>query len=381
MGIAGSTSLDGLGLALMETDGIDVYRQGPAFVIPYEEELLEQIRSVLGKRADSPEHAAEIRRAETVFTEFAAAAVKDFVREEGVSPDILGFAGHTICHRPSEHYTHQIGDGRRLAELTGIKTAARFRSADILAGGQGAPFAPVYYEALTAKMRRPLAVIDVGGTSEVVWFGTSGEMKAFVSGPGNAVINDWVMKHGGMHIDYNGRLAITGRVDEKILAVLMHHKYIALNPPKACDRTVFAEKMEHLEGLSLEDGAATATAFVAESIAYSMALYLPEPPEEAIVCGGGAKSPLWREILANVLGIPLTLPQTEQGPGYGGAMLAAVACGAYPSVQACAEALVHAKSTTQPDAALVEKYNARYAVWHKLYPALKVSFAEMEALQ
>lgn len=291
LGIAGSTSLDGLGLALMETDGIDVYRQGPAFVIPYEEELLEQIRSVLGKRADSPEHAAEIRRAETVFTEFAAAAVKDFVREEGVSPDILGFAGHTICHRPSEHYTHQIGDGRRLAELTGIKTAARFRSADILAGGQGAPFAPVYYEALTSKMRRPLAVIDVGGTSEVVWFGTSGEMKAFVSGPGNAVINDWVMKHGGMHIDYNGRLAITGRVDEKILAVLMHHKYIALNPPKACDRTVFAEKMEHLEGLSLEDGAATATAFVAESIAYSMALYLPEPPEEAIVCGGGAKNP------------------------------------------------------------------------------------------
>ena len=84
LGIAGSTSLDGLGLALMETDGIDVYRQGPAFVIPYEEELLEQIRSVLGKRADSPEHAAEIRRAETVFTEFAAAAVKDFVREEGV---------------------------------------------------------------------------------------------------------------------------------------------------------------------------------------------------------------------------------------------------------------------------------------------------------
>ena len=99
------------------------------------------------------------------------------------------------------------------------------------------------------------------------------------------------------------------------------------------------------------------------------------------LCGGGAKSPLWREILANVLGIPLTLPQTEQGPGYGGAMLAAVACGAYPSVQVCAEVLVHAKSTTVPDPALVEKYNARYAVWHKLYPALKASFAEMEALQ
>ena len=99
------------------------------------------------------------------------------------------------------------------------------------------------------------------------------------------------------------------------------------------------------------------------------------------LCGGGAKSPLWREILANVLGIPLTLPQTEQGPGYGGAMLAAVACGAYPSVQACADALVHAKSTTEPDPAIVEKYNARYALWHTLYPALKASYAAMEALQ
>lgn len=99
------------------------------------------------------------------------------------------------------------------------------------------------------------------------------------------------------------------------------------------------------------------------------------------LCGGGAKSTLWREILANVLGIPLTLPQTEQGPGYGGAMLAAVACGAYPSVQACADALVRAKSTTEPDPAIVEKYNARYALWHTLYPALKASYAAMEALQ
>ena len=87
------------------------------------------------------------------------------------------------------------------------------------------------------------------------------------------------------------------------------------------------------------------------------------------------------KILANVLGIPLTLPQTEQGPGYGGAMLAAVACGAYPSVQACADALVRAKSTTEPDPAIVEKYNARYALWHTLYPALKASYAAMEALQ
>ena len=107
------------------------------------------------------------------------------------------------------------------------------------------------------------------------------------------------------------------------------------------------------------------------------ALRSPPAPSAAAVpkARSGAK------LLANVLGIPLTLPQTEQGPGYGGAMLAAVACGAYPSVQACADALVHAKSTTEPDPAIVEKYNARYALWHTLYPALKASYAAMEALQ
>ena len=140
-------------------------------------------------------------------------------------------------------------------------------------------------------------------------------------------------------------------------------------------------------GLRMDTPRAALTQAVLEGVAFAIRDCVEIARAQGVkikastLCGGGAKSPLWREILANVLGIPLTLPQTEQGPGYGGAMLAAVACEAYPSVQACAEALVHAKSTTEPDAALVEKYNVRYAVWHKLYPALKVSFAEMEALQ
>ena len=89
------------------------------------------------------------------------------------------------------------------------------------------------------------------------------------------------------------------------------------------------------------------------------------------VCGGGAKSPLWRRILSNVLGIPLELPMTEQGPGYGGAMLAAVTCGEYPSVAACAEALIRVKETTVPEPALVQAYDEKYRTWKRLYPALK----------
>lgn len=90
-----------------------------------------------------------------------------------------------------------------------------------------------------------------------------------------------------------------------------------------------------------------------------------------LICGGGAKSPLWRTIMANVLDITLQLPQTEQGPGYGGAMLAAVACGEYATVADCAKALVKVKSETKPDPELVQKYNARYAAWKHFYPALK----------
>lgn len=315
LGIMSSTSYEGVGIARIETDGVDIKAFGPAYITPFDEEMAEALRKIDGQRADnSPEAANAIRRTETAFTEFCADMVKNFRADNPGEIDIIGFAGHTICHKPSEHYTHQIGDGRMLAELTGIKTVSGFRNADILNGGQGAPFSPVYYEALTSRCPKPLVVIDIGGTTDVSWFGANGEMMAFVSGPGNAVINDWVMKHGGMHIDYNGRLAILGQVHEQILSSLMHHKYLAMQPPKACDRAMFNDKMEHLEGLSLEDGAATATAFVAESIAYSMALFLPEPPLEAYVCGGGAKNPTLLRFLRQRL--PQTVVKTTAEKGW-----------------------------------------------------------------
>ena len=90
---------------------------------------------------------------------------------------------------------------------------------------------------------------------------------AFDTGPGNAAVDDWVLKHGGMHMDYNGKLAITGAIDGHVLASLMRHKYFGHYPPKSVDRNLIQDKLEHLEALSLADGAATATAFVAESIA------------------------------------------------------------------------------------------------------------------
>lgn len=291
LGLSSGTSLEGVDAALISTDGVDVYEFERSMSVPYDDDLREKIRSILSLRPDTPENEAKIKAVEEELTRFHAEVAQDFINTSDKPIDVIGFEGHTICHDPKNHYTHQIGDGNLLAELTCTKVVNRFARADIAAGGQGGPLAPVYYNALCADIGKPLGVVNIGGVSNLTWIGSIGEMIAFDTGPGNAVINDWVLKHGGMHMDYNGKLAITGTVNEQIVANLMRHKFFAQYPPKAIDRDIFKEKLEHLEGLSLEDGAATATAFIAESIAYALLLYLPEIPQTLIVCGGGAKNP------------------------------------------------------------------------------------------
>lgn len=291
LGLMSGSSLEGVDAALISTDGVDVYDFGPHEHFPYDEALRDKIRSVIGKKAAAEEDDTGLNEVEKELTEFHARVVKSFTEDYGVKVDVIGFEGHTVFHDPANHYTKQIGDGALLAELTEIKVVNKFHKADILAGGQGGPLEPIYHVALCADMGKPVAVVNIGGTSNVTWIGSYGEMMAFDTGPGNAAINDWVRKHANMHMDYNGKLAITGKVNEQVVASLMRHKYFGKYPPKAVDRDTFKEKLEHLEGLSLEDGAATVTAFVAESIAYSLLMYLPEIPKVLLVCGGGAKNP------------------------------------------------------------------------------------------
>lgn len=291
LGMSSGTSLDGVDAALIKTDGVDVYECLRSFSVPYEDSLREKIRSVLGKKPDNPELAQLIAEVDEELTRFHAEIACDFISAAEERIDVIGFEGHNICHDPKNHYTFQLGNGALLAKLTQTKVVSHFQNADILSGGQGAPLVPVYYQALCGDMGKPLAVVNIGGTSNITWIGTIGEMMAFDCGPGNAAINDWVLKHGGMQMDYNGKLAVTGKINEQIVASMMRHKFFAQYPPKAADREIFKEKLEHLEGLSLEDGAASATAFIAEAVAYSLLLYLPEIPGKLIVCGGGAKNP------------------------------------------------------------------------------------------
>lgn len=289
LGLMSGTSIDGVDAAIIETDGIDVFEFGKSIVVPYDDFLRDKIHALSGRNFLPDDEL--VREVELEVTKFHADIVNEFLDSNDEKIDVIGFHGHTIYHDSKNHYTHQIGDGQMLANLTGIKVVNHFRDADICAGGEGAPIESVYHLALCSYFEKPIAVLNIGGISSLTWMGRNGEFLAFDTGPGNAPINDWVLKHGGMQMDYNGKMAITGSVNGQVLSSIMRHKYFAKYPPKSADRDAFKEKLEHLEGLRLEDGAATVTAFVAESIAYSMALYLPEMPKTLIVCGGGSKNP------------------------------------------------------------------------------------------
>src|SRR5437870_8575340 len=184
LGLMSGTSLDGIDVALIETDGRERVLSAPALTIPYQETFRDRLRSVLG--AVGP-----IAEVQNELTRLHAAAVEEFLRRHpGAAVHIVGFHGHTILHRPAEHSTWQIGDGALLARLTGLDVVADFRSADVAAGGEGAPLAPLYHAALAAKLPKPVVVLNLGGVGNVTWIGPgadsgSNEILAFDTGPGN----------------------------------------------------------------------------------------------------------------------------------------------------------------------------------------------------
>ena len=283
IGLMSGTSMDGVDAALLETDGENAVRPLGFVSLPYNEAERAAIRAALGAG-----DAKKVRAAGTVVTDAHIRAVLHLLNKtsaQGVAA--IGFHGHTLDHRPQDRFTLQVGDAARLAKETGIPVIADFRSADVAAGGQGAPLAPVYHRALLAGERRPIAVLNIGGVANVTWIGRDGAMLAFDTGPGNALLDDWCRRHTGEPMDRDGRLAVRGRVDESVLEQLLDHPYFAAPPPKSLDRQSFSSAP--VEALSPADGAATLAAFTAAAVARAP---FPEPPSRWIVSGGGRRNPV-----------------------------------------------------------------------------------------
>jgi anhydro-N-acetylmuramic acid kinase len=295
IGLMSGTSLDGVDGAILDTDGEAIAAPGPAITLPYHAWTRAMLHAALEAAAHTPPEGpvpADIAKAERLLTDAHAAAVSALLEKSGLKPSdiaLLGFHGQTVLHRPSDRRTWQIGDGAALARATGIAVVNEFRNADVAAGGQGAPFVPLYHLVLTREMEQPIAVVNIGGVANLTYVGARGELIAFDTGPGNAALDDWAFAHTGVPVDRDGKLAAKGRVNETVLAFMLNHPVFLQPPPKSLDRFDFP--MAAVDGLSGPDGAATLTAFTAAAIARATE-HLPQPPKRWIICGGGRRNPM-----------------------------------------------------------------------------------------
>jgi anhydro-N-acetylmuramic acid kinase len=312
IGLMSGTSMDGVDVALIETDGETVERLGPSGCRPYgdaERALLRRALDDATALSDREARPGALGEAERMVTTAHAEAVEAFLRENGIDAatvDGVGFHGQTVLHRPERRLTVQIGDGGALARRLGLCVVYDFRAADVAAGGQGAPLVPIFHRALAryAGLDLPLVLVNIGGVANVTFLGAAGALLGFDTGPGNALLDDFVRGRTGAPFDRDGALAASGLVEPELLRRLLASSYFEISGPKSLDRNEFAEIGSLVEALGDADGAATLAAFTVEAIVRARA-QLPAEPALWVVAGGGARNRAMLEGLAARVAAPV----------------------------------------------------------------------------
>ncbi len=300
--------MDGVDAALIETDGEEVVRPLDFVSLPYSEEDRGVLRSALmhAQGLSAPDDHPDIAAASRVVDRRHIEAVEALLRKIGRNAaDIgaVGYHGQTVAHRPDRGWTWQIGDGQVLAHALGLMVVDDFRSADVEQGGQGAPLVPVYHAARLSDRECPAVVLNLGGVGNLTFVGSTGLLLAFDTGPGNALIDDWMHEHAGLSHDEGGAAAAQGRVREDVLSQMMSHPWFEEPPPKSLDRNDFS--IDAVRGLPLTDGAATLTAFTASAVARGIA-HCPVRPRAIHVAGGGRHNRTLMGMIAARCGVPVT---------------------------------------------------------------------------
>ena len=287
--------MDGIDVAMIETDGESFVRRGEGHDYPYDSAFRKRIEAALESakpivhRDERPDDLAQM---ETEITVRHVDAVLRFLKDTATDPatvDVIGFHGQTVLHRPLQALTVQIGDGQLLATQTAIPVVFDMRANDMKHGGQGAPLVPVYHWALASSLGglEEVAFVNIGGISNVTFAGPDHNPVAFDSGPGNTLIDQWVQANAGIPFDDGGRIASEGVVDEVAVARVMALPFFAKGPPKSLDRNDFSPEL--VNGLDLADGARTLAAISARAI-FAAADHAPKLPKTWILCGGGRKN-------------------------------------------------------------------------------------------
>src|SRR3954454_4387682 len=243
IGLMSGTSMDGIDVAMIETDGETVSRFGPSAMYFYQEDevaLLRRAMEAAPAMRSRSERLGVIADAEALVTTLHASAVNAFVTVNEIDRatiDVVGFHGQTVLHRPKEKLTVQLGDGALLAREIGIPVVYDLRAADVAAGGHGAPLVPVFHRALSRELdrRRPIAVLNLGGVANITFIDGDNDPIACDTGPANALIDDFVRERTGVPRDKDGATAAAGRADEAAIERLLAHPFFAQRYPKSLD--------------------------------------------------------------------------------------------------------------------------------------------------
>ena len=295
IGMMSGTSMDGIDLALVRTDGEAWVERGPNLAVGYEKAFRDQLADALATARMLDDRSAILKALDPLASEIEhrhATALTKFLRANGIERadvDVIGFHGQTVLHRPNRGFTVQIGDGARLAALAGIKVVWDMRLNDMIHGGQGAPLVPAYHRALAhgLGLNGPVMFVNIGGISNITWVNEGHDPVAFDSGPGNALIDQWVQSQAGIPFDDGGRIASEGHPVASVVARDLDRPFFRQSGAKSLDRLDF--DLEPVEGLELSDGAATLADVTAEAI-LKAADHVPEPPKTWVICGGGRKN-------------------------------------------------------------------------------------------
>ena len=280
IGIMTGTSLDGVDVALLKSDGERHIEYIDENFLLFPDSLKQKLHLLL----EQTFNIAQYCHIEKEYTEFCYEAIKPILKKYSV--DLIGFHGQTLYHRPSDYITHQMGNAKYLAKLSGINVISDFRTQDIMEGGQGAPLAPHFHKAIFASDRAPFAVLNIGGVSNITYI-DEGRVIAFDIGPGSAGLDDVMRSEYRLEFDKDGQTAAKGQANEAAVNLLLDDAFFTKHPPKSLDRNYFDYAI--LSKLSPPDRLATICEFVAEAFAAALGL-LPQKPQIIYLCGGGRKN-------------------------------------------------------------------------------------------
>ena len=293
IGLMSGSSHDGVDAALIKTDGHQHIETIMSVSIPYARELRNRLGEVAGlDELMGEEASAKLTAVEDTLTRTLNSAIYELLAKSGMNQakvDFIGYGGHIIQHDPAKGICRQIGNAQMIADEFAIPVITEFRKEDVAAGGQGAPLTPIYHHARAAGLEKPLGIVDMGGVAHLTYLGEHGEIIAFDSGPANALIDDWMYQKTGKDFDENGETAKKGRVDVDLLKKWLGHDYFKRDHKKSLGRNDFKFVMDDLQNHSLEDGAATLTAFTVDSVLKSLDIF-PQPPTRWLIAGGGRRN-------------------------------------------------------------------------------------------